>query len=111
MMLLKQHIINTDARSAIFNDNKHLGKKIIDSNNVGYYKFVNNKLSCTSGIGPIKKMYGAITLDDHEKYEIFNTYCSRVWTDDNGILLDFPRRVPVDTNIPDIAFKSCTKAV
>ena len=27
----------------IFNHNKHLENKIIDSNNVGYYKFVNNK--------------------------------------------------------------------
>ena len=31
---------------------------------------------------------------------------STVWTDDNGILPDFPRRVPNDTNIADIVFTS-----
>ena len=31
--------------------------------------------------------------------------CS-VWTDDNGILPDFPCRVPIDTNIADIVFTS-----
>ena len=49
---------------------------------------------------------GTITNDDHEKSEIFNTYYSSVWTDDNGILPDFPRRVSNDTNIADIVFTS-----
>ena len=97
----------TDARSGIFNHHKHLEKKIIDCNNVGsFYKFANNKLSCTIGIGPIQNNDGTITNDDHEKSEMFNTYYSSVWTDDNGILPDFPRRVPNDTNIADIVFTS-----
>ena len=29
-----------------------------------------------------------------------------VFGDDNGILPDFPRRVPIDTNIADIVFTS-----
>ena len=49
---------------------------------------------------------GTITNDHHEKSEIFNTYYSSVWTDDNGILPDFPRHVPNDTNIADIVFTS-----
>ena len=49
-----------------------------------------------------------ITNDDHEKSNIFNTYYSSVWTDDNRILPDFPRRVPIDINIADIVFTSST---
>ena len=71
-----------------------------------FYKFVNNKRSCKSGIGPIKENDGIITNDDHEQSEIFNTYYSSVWTDDNGILPDFPRPVAIDTDITDIVFTS-----
>ena len=52
------------------------------------------------------KKDGTITNDHHEKSKIFNTYYSRVWTDDNGMLPDFPSRVPIDTNIADIVLTS-----
>ena len=49
---------------------------------------------------------GTITNDYHEKCDIFNMYYSSVLTDDNGKLIHFPRRVPIDTNIVDIVFTS-----
>ena len=43
-----------------------------------------------------------ISIDDHEKSQIFNTNYSSVWIDDSGIFPDFSHRVSVDTNIADI---------
>ena len=55
---------------------------------------------------PNKKNDETITNDYHEKHEIFNIYYSSVWTDDNGLLIHFPRRFPFDPNIADIVFTS-----
>ena len=90
---------STDDHIAIYNHYKHLEKKLIDSNNVSsFYKFVNNKFSCKSGIGSIKGNYGTITNDDHENSDIFNMYHSSFWTDDSAILHNFLRYVSIDTN-------------
>ena len=47
----------SDLRCSIFNRHHHVEDKIISTHNIGaFYKHVDRKLSCKSGVGPIKNL-------------------------------------------------------
>ena len=47
----------SDLRCAIFNHHRHVEDKIMSTQNIGaFYKHVNRKLCCKSGVGPIKNL-------------------------------------------------------
>jgi len=69
-----------------------------------FYRFVNGKLSCKSGVGPLKNDCGKLILDDTEKAERLNNYFISVFTADDGNLPDFGRRVDESVFINHVEF-------
>jgi len=81
--------------------------KLIGRGNLGrFYRYVNGKLSCKSGVGPLKSGFNKIIVSDVEKAELLNNYFSSVFTIDDGVFPKFCRRVDNDTFISEINFFS-----
>jgi len=79
---------------------------VIDKANMGtFYRFVNGKLSCKSGVGPLKADCDKLILDT-EKAERLNSYFISVITADDGNLPDFGRRVDESVFINHVEFTS-----
>ena len=63
---------------------------IINSANLGrFYRYVNGKLSCKSGVGPLMSGSNKVTVSVVEKAELLNNYFSSVFTIDNGVFPSF----------------------
>ena len=59
--------------------------KIIDCNDIGaFYKFVNSKSCCRSGVGTLKGPDGKVAVSDQEKADLLNSYFGSVCTVDDG---------------------------
>jgi len=55
------------------------------SENLGtFYKYINKRISYTPKIGALTDYSGNIKTDDHDRAELFNSYCSTVGVVDNG---------------------------
>ena len=77
-------------------------EKLLKANNLGaFYKFVNKKLSNSSGIAPLKHN-GQLLINDIDKANILNSYFESVFTHDNGSLPTFPHRLQNNDHISDI---------
>jgi len=60
-------------------------QKIIEHNNAGcFYRFVNNKLSCTYGLDTLGDGKGGVIVSDAEQADLLNAYFSSICTTDNG---------------------------
>ena len=78
---------------------------VISKSNIGsFYRFVNRKLTCKSGVGPLRLDSRTIITDDEPKANILNEYFASVFTVDDGILPTFARRVPNDVALDKIDF-------
>jgi len=69
------------------------------SNLDSFYKFLNNKLTCKSGVGPLRLDSGQLVTDDTTKATALKYYFCSVFTHDDGLLPTFPMRVDKDTFI------------
>jgi len=58
--------------------------RIINSNNVGrFYKRVNSRLSCRTGVGVLRNEDGTVAANDNDKARLLNDYfCNLCTTDD-----------------------------
>ena len=73
---------------------------VLNKSNLGtFYRFINKKLSCRSGVGPLKSTTGQMLLDDSSKSEALNEYFTSVFTTDDGTLPSFPIGVLPQTSI------------
>jgi hypothetical protein len=80
-------------------------QRCLRSNNIdSFYKFVNSRLSCKSGVGAIRANNGETVANDKEKAEMLNDYFCSVGTQDNGILPGFPSVMPNDDALDTIEF-------
>ena len=96
--------ISNECKLAISNFDAKREERILEANNLGsFYKFVNQKLSSSSGIAPLKSTDGLIHTVDSEKANLLNEYFHSVFTVDNGTLPIFPNRVNSPNNIEDIS--------
>lgn len=78
---------------------------VINRSNLGsFYKFLNNKLTCKSGVGPLRLDTGILATDDTIKATALNDYFCSVFTHDDGRLPVFPRRVANNVSIDTIDF-------
>jgi len=94
-------------KKLIYDLNKQVEQSIINSANFGsFYRYVNGRLSCKSGVGPLKTGAGEVIVSDVEKAEVLNKYFTSVFTVDNGIFPDFGRRVDKNILINEIDFFS-----
>lgn len=92
-------------RKIIYDHDLQVEKSVISKDNLGtFYRFVNRKLSCRSGVGPLKTDSGDLILDDNRKAEALNNYFTSVLTVDDGVLPDFPRRVVENVLIDHVDF-------
>ena len=87
--------IVSDCKEAITKYDIDRESKLLDTNNLGaFYKFVNGKLSNSSGIPPLTDPAGNLLISDCDKANLLNSYFQSVFTTDNGILPNFPSRFP-----------------
>jgi hypothetical protein len=79
--------------------------RCVHSNNVGsFYKFVNSRLSCKSGVGVLRDNCENSIVNDKDKAELLNDYFCSVCTLDDGILPQFPRVLQEDVSLESIDF-------
>ena len=79
-------------------------EKIINANNLGaFYRYVNNKLSNNNGIAHLFDNNGNLITSDIDKANLLNDYFKSVFITDDGLLPEFPSRLPPDlSEIHDI---------
>ena len=106
----KNHPLDTNIRTkyrqtcatykrAVRNHEIECEKHILDANNIGaFYKYVNSKLTCRSGVGTLVDPSGNSVEDDHGKAELLNDYFCSVCKDDNGV----SPSTTTDANLPPI---------
>ena len=93
-----QIVSDSDCKETITKYDIDRESKLLDTNNLGaFYKFVNGKLSNSSGIPPLTDPAGNLLISDYEKANLLNSYFQSVFTTDNGILPNFPSRFPPDS--------------
>jgi hypothetical protein len=88
-------------------------ERITDSNNVGKFdKFVNKKMSCSSGVGCLRSK-DVIVTDDKSKADILNDFFANVCTVDNNMPLCLSRLVPDNVCLSSVSFTpmSVVKAI
>ena len=79
---------------------------ILASGDLGaFYRYVNSKLSCKSGIGPLRNRDGNFVFDDNSKADLLNEYFSQVCICDNNTLPDY-KGVRCDDTLDSVTFTS-----
>ena len=82
-------------------------RRVIAENNTGsFYKFVNQRLSCKSGIGALRDSSGRLVTDDKQRADILNSFFSSVGSQDDGYLPDMKPRVGNGVNFNHVYFSS-----
>jgi hypothetical protein len=82
-----------------------LERKCVNSADImKFYAYANKKLKSRSGIAPLRREDGSLTVNDAEKCDIVNKFFCSVFTIDNGALPTFARRVPVNVGIETVIF-------
>ena len=68
---------------------------LLDSNNLGqFYRYVNKKMVTKNSIGVLKDKNGENVYDPVGQADIFSSFIASTFTTDDGILPEFPSRVP-----------------
>ena len=87
----------------LFNIVKSLYDNIFGNNLGKFYRYVNKKLVCHDGIGPISDSNGSLVNDAGGKANIFAEYFSSVFTCDNGNTPNLESRCN-NSNLSNIIF-------
>jgi len=81
-------------RALIYEHEKCKETSVVNQSNLGaFYRFINKRMSCKSGVGPLKSVSGSLMTADHDKATILNNYFCSVFTLDDGSSPTFNRRV------------------
>ena len=73
-------------------------ENILASGDLGiFYKYVNSKLCCKTGIAPLTSVEGNLVFDDERKANLLNNYFAEVCVTDNNKIPNFTSTVPEDT--------------
>ena len=60
--------------------------KILSANDLGkFYRYINSKLSCKSGIAPLINSNGIYIFENRSKADLLNNYFASVCVPDNGV--------------------------
>ena len=68
----------------------------------GFYRYINKRLTCKSGVAPLKADTGEMVTDDGFKANMLNDYFCTVFTHDDGSMPYFKRRVAENVSLRDI---------
>ena len=97
--------LNAECRRAVRDYEISRENNIIQSNDLGkFYRYVNGKMTCRSGIGSLKSKSGIIVTSDAEKADILNDYFTSVCTKDNGIIPPFNVQLPTGAVLDTVSF-------
>ena len=92
---IKYSEISSECKAAILKYDIDCEEKILNSNNFGaFYKFVNKKLTSSSGVAPLINSEGILISADIDKANLLNKYFESVFIQDDGNLPTFPSRFP-----------------
>jgi len=84
-------------------------QRIIESGSPGsFYRYVNSKLSCSSGVGCLFDRNGLPLTHDISKANVLNEYFASVCINDDGKLPPLSRRVPASASLDNIHFDTRT---
>ena len=90
---LRYNNISKKCKIAIQNFDAERESKLLQSNNLGaFYKFVNKKLSSSTGVAPLANSSGTLITDDSDKANLLNSYFQSVFIHDDGNIPLFPSR-------------------
>ena len=97
----------TLCRKLLYDYEKSQELAIIKRKNIGsFYRFVNRKLPCKTGVGPLRSETGDIITDDISKAFALNKYFRNVFTDDDMNMPDYERRVADNIAMKNVIFLS-----
>ena len=97
--------ISKQCRNAIYEHAVAKESALLDSNNLGqFYKYVNKKLATKSSIGVLKDKNGENVYDPVGQTDIVSNFFASTFTTDDGILPEFPSRVPLDVSLSYVPF-------
>ena len=79
--------------------------EVVEANNLGkFYRFVNNKMACKTGVATLRDADQNAVIDDQDKANLLNRFFASVCTVDDGNCLDVVREVPDDVCLNSIDF-------
>ena len=80
---------------------------VVSAENLGkFYRFVNNKLTCKTGIGALYDTDGNLVTDDEQKANLLNNFFASVCTVDDGNHVAVDREVPEEVVLDDVDFSA-----
>jgi len=80
-------------------------RKVIEANNTGeFYKFVNRRLSCKSGVGALRDDAGRLITDDKQRADMLNKFFSSVGGQDDGNIPSMKSRVESGIHLNSVHF-------
>src|ERR1700730_15666832 len=84
---IKYRKIAQNCKSLLYMHQASVEKKILSSNGLGkFYRYINSKLNCKSGIAPLINSYGSYAFDNLSKANLLNEYFASVCVQDNGLI-------------------------
>ena len=89
-------------------------REVVDANNIGkFYRFVNSRLACKSGVGTLLNSNKEHVTADGEKAKLLNEFFASVGVKDNGVPLNTAREVPDSVNLDTVQFtpEAITQAI
>ena len=105
VLLQKYRDLAQQCRHLLHEYEVKLESRVICKENTGaFYKHVNRRMACRSGIGVLKNPDGSLVTNDTDKAEVLNNYFASVCTTDDGCLPNFDRVVPEDTLLSEVTF-------
>ena len=77
-------------KTAVYKHSYNVERQILSSGDLGkFYRFVNSKLSCKTGIAPLIDPDGNYVFDNYCKANLLNNYFASVCTKDNNVPPDY----------------------
>jgi len=104
-LLQKYKAAEENCRHALREAELKRERQIISNNNLGsFYKHVNSRLTCRTGVGVLRKGDGTVAATDTSKAELLNNYFGSVCTKDDGFLPAFDKLVPENVAFSNVTF-------
>jgi hypothetical protein len=89
-------------------------REVVDANNIGrFYRFVNSRHACKSGVGTLLNSNKEHVTVDGEKAKLLNEFFASVGVKDNGVPLNTAREVQDSVNLDTVQFtpEAITQAI
>jgi len=80
-------------------------KEVTDADDLGkFYRFVNNKMTCKSGVGALRDNDNKLVVDDKQKADLLNNFSASIGSEDDGNDIALDREVPDNVCLESVSF-------